>query len=149
MLSLNDQFRLRLLFCLSLLVALSFAGCNDDDDDDDGPPTTPTPATINFGATYAIMEGETLPGGIPLPVLAGDSVYIRLSYSGCNNDHEFEFRTRVLSDRRAEIWLEKITEDQACDAFWTQDEVRRVPFSVLACDEIYLIGPSFYSFQLR
>jgi hypothetical protein len=145
--ALSTFFRIQFLPCLLFLGMLSFTSC-DDDDDDDSPASTATPITIEFGASYQVLDGSTLSQGTP-PVLSGDSVSIRVAYSGCTDNHEFEFHTRILSDSRAEIWLEKTTEDQACGAFYFFDEVHRVPFSVLERDEIYLVGPNFYSFRLR
>lgn len=122
-------------------------GCNDDDVDD-APPDT-TPAIIDFGANYAIVEGETGPTGIELPVLAGDSLWAVVGYSGCDGNHEFELRSRLLSESRAEVWLYKITEDEDCAAYFAHDETHRVPFDVLERNEIFLVGPGFYSYQLR
>jgi hypothetical protein len=124
--------------------------CNDDDDDDDDDdnPSQPTPVLIDFGATYGIMDGQSA-GGVDLPVLAGDSLYVRVGYSGCEANHEFQFRSRILGENVAEVWYEKITPDEDCQAFFAIDKVDRVPFDVLARKEIYLVGPNFYTFQLR
>jgi hypothetical protein len=138
---LSLRFSLVLFTCALLLV-----GCNDDDDDD-SPSPTPTPAVIDFGASYQIVDGTISQGANP--ILVGDSVFIRVGYSGCADNHEFQFRSRVLSDTRAEVWMEKITEDESCSAFFTLDEVHRVPFSVLEREKIFLVGPDFYTFQLR
>lgn len=144
----NVQSSRYFFYFLFFSFTLSLSSCNDDDDDDDTPPVA-TPATVDFGAAYSIVQGETNPGGIELPVLAGDSVLIRVAYSGCNPGHEFEFETRLLSSTRAEIWLKKTTEDESCAAFFTSDESFRVPFDVLAREDIFLLGPDYYSVNLR
>lgn len=131
---------------LLAIFALLLVSCNDDDDDD-SPTSPPPPPTIEFGATYEVLNDNLIQDGNP--ILVGDSVSIFVGYSGCADNHEFAFRTRVLSDTRAEVWLEKITEDESCSAFFILNEVHRVPFSVLERDEIFLVGPDFYTFRLR
>jgi len=131
------------------IIAIGLTSCDDDGDDTDAPtqPAT-TPQTIEFGNDYQILDGSTLSQGA-LPILAGDSVFIRVAYSGCTANHEFEFNTRTLGEKRAEIWLEKVTGDELCSAFFTNDQVHRVPFSVLEKEEIFLVGPDFYNLKLR
>lgn len=136
-----------LIYSLVLLFTAVLFGCSDDDDDD--APPSPTPAIIDFGANYAVLEGATGPTGIEIPVLAGDSLWVRVGFSGCSADHEFELRSRLLSANRAEVWLYKITEDEDCAAYFAPDEFHRIPFDVLARNEIFLVGPGFYSYQLR
>jgi len=147
MMTLPNYPSIRLSSLIFVFFALLLIGCNDDDDDDDSPSPTPTPAVIDFGASYQIVDGTVSQGANP--ILVGDSVFIRVGYSGCADNHEFQFRTRVLSDTRAEVWMEKITDDESCSAFFTLDQVHRVPFSVLERENIYLVGPDFYTFQLR
>lgn len=136
-----------LLYSLMFLFVGVLFGCSDDDDDDTPPNTAPT--IIDFGTNYAVVEGITEPTGIEIPVLAGDSLWVRVGFSGCSADHEFELRSRLLSENRAEIWLYKITEDEDCAAYFAPNEIHRVPFEVLARNEIYLVGPGFYSSQMR
>lgn len=138
-----------ILWKLTIAVLVVFAITACDDDDDDGPAPATDPALIDFGAEYFINDQAEMSNGVQLPVLVGDSLFVGVAHSGCSDNHEFELQTRVLSAQRAEIWLFKVTPDEACQAFFQYNLRYRVPFSVLAKEEIVLVSPGFENFQLR
>lgn len=146
--SIRPTLRFHLFFAMLLMPFAIITGCNDDDDDDT-PPSSPTPETIDFGASYYIVSNATSPVGDPLPVLAGDSLLIEVGHSGCSGDHEFEMRSRILNDNRAELWLYKITPDEGCAAAFSYELSYRVPFDVLSKEEIVFVGPIFDTYPLR
>ncbi len=133
--------------CILLFAAATFvASCANDDDDTE---VAPIPATISFGALYSINDNAVTQFGVALPALAGDSLLLEVGYSGCSSGHEFELRSRLLNAERAEIWLYKLTPDEACLASFAPRESFRVPIDVLSRNEIDLIGPNFGVYPLR
>jgi hypothetical protein len=141
------SYPLRALKLPVLFLLFAFAtACQDDDDN--GPPPAASPALIDFGAQYLVNESAEY-NGVSLPVLVGDSLVLGLFYSGCAPGHTFELRSRVLSAQRAEVWIYKLTPDEACQAVFFPTHSFRIPFDVLAREDIVLVSPQLINFPLR
>jgi hypothetical protein len=129
----------QLKICGAVTLLLVAAACSSDDD---APREVPFPV-ISFGAYYVLSTSNDP------PVLVGDSLRAVVAWSGCGNDHMYELRHRILSSTRAELWLFKVTPDEACQAFFEKSYTFRVPPAVLARERIDLVGPNFTLVSLR
>src|SRR5262245_41162854 len=86
-------------------------------------------------------------GGSGPPALEGDRLVVGVSYSGCSGNHEFELRSRQLSPTHAEVWLVKVTPDQACTTMVRETKEFRLPVD-LAGEKLTLRGPDGESYPL-
>lgn len=96
--------------------------------------------TIQFGARYEV---------IGIPTLRSDSLLVRVGYGGCNGGHSFRLQYHVVADTTVEMWLHKITPDQACLAFFEEDKAYRLPGAIRNYPNVVLLCPSGRRFVLR
>ena len=87
-------------------------------------------------------------GGSGPPALEGDRLVVGVSYSGCSADHEFELRSRQLSPTHAEVWLYKVTPDQACTTMVRETKEFRLPANLADMTELTLRGPDGKTYPL-
>ncbi len=79
---------------LSLLLLFGFLiSCSDNQ-------TSSTSEDIEFGAPYSIITTSDM------PTISNEVLNSRVSYSGCNPDHEFELKSNN-DNSVTEIWLFK------------------------------------------
>ena len=90
---------------------------------------------IEFGAPYSIIETSIL------PIINSDTLKSKVSYSGCNDGHEFELKNRLVNST-AEIWLFKQTEGQLCEAYFEEEKTYHLSESILSAKNIILITPN-------
>ncbi|MEX2603783.1 MAG: hypothetical protein WD361_06255 [Gracilimonas sp.] len=90
---------------------------------------------IEFGARYSIVMTSAL------PTINNGTLVSKISYSGCNDSHEFELKNQTANSI-AELWLFKQTEDQPCDAYFEEEKTYNLSESILSAENIVLITPS-------
>lgn len=88
-----------------------------------------------FGYNYQINETETL------PFVRDDSLFVEVSYSGCESEQVFSLEAAGNFSTIQEIWLFKITPDQDCDAFFTEERGFYIPRIAQLATQVFLIDP--------
>lgn len=133
------------LALVTVLLGLS-TGCelvaNDEDGDD-----TPAPVIVDFGDPYAVVTRLASDEPPTLPRLQGDSLMVRVQYSGGCREHGFTLNHQAFAPMAAELWLEHDDHDDACEALVTDwilrplpDELRGTPFlRLLTPDSSYTV----------
>ncbi|MBO6622186.1 MAG: hypothetical protein JJ892_14095 [Balneola sp.] len=114
-------------FVFILLVTL-LVGCFDNQ-------SVNSSEEIEFGALYSVIISSNL------PTISNGNLIIKVSYSGCNDGHEFELKNRTVNSA-AELWLFKLTEDQPCDAYFEEEKTFNLSESILSSEKIVLITPT-------
>ena len=91
----------------------------------------------NFGYSYRIASDDSL------TYVDGDSIYVQVSYSGCDAGHAFTLESPVSInlDSSMDLWLFKSTEDEDCDAVFIKDFVFPRPAISYYADTYSLIDP--------
>ncbi len=118
-----------LLVCGVALSCLTDAGIEDN--------------RVDFGHRYSILDTPIA------PVIKNDSLIVRLAYSGCSGDHAFLLRHRISGSSQLELWIQKETPDQMCEAYWTPTHRWRLPDVPDPQRPIMLLDPSGGRFPLR
>lgn len=122
---------------ITLLVAVITFGLTACD-------TSPDPEELSFGADYSVVVRDTLK-----PTVNGQMLNVRVAYSGCNGGHEFELNSDVRGNGSANVWLYKVTADQACDAYFEEDLQLRLPDRLAqGVDRLYLLRPANQPYTL-
>jgi hypothetical protein len=105
--------------------------------------TTTAPAVPDFGAHYRV---ELQPDP---PVLQAASVAVTVSYGACGGNREFVLQYRSPSDTEVDVWLRKVTPDEACDMLVTERRVFAAPQPVRDAMVVMLLRPDEDAYQLR
>lgn len=100
-------------------------------------------ADYDFGYNYLIIANDSL------PVIMNDSLYVRLGYSGCNRNHEFIIKEYFPNSKQAEVWLQKLTEDQPCDMYIEENRSFLLSSKVLEADKVMLLRSHDVTITLR
>ena len=111
-----------------ILLFTFFIGCSEIQ-------SVNTSDEVDFGARYSIITTSNV------PTISNGTLISKVSYSGCNDGHEFELKNRMVNST-AELWLFKQTDDQPCDAYFEEEKTYNLPKSILGSEEIVLITPS-------
>lgn len=117
---------------LLTVVLLLIVGCTNDQDSE----------ATQFGSYYSLLQTQTQPS------LTTDSLLVRVGYSGCNGNHTFSLKYRVISSI-AEVWLFKETAGQPCDASFEESKVFAVPNEIRNSSKVILLGPQDKKFVLK
>jgi hypothetical protein len=135
-----------LTFSLAILLLGLSAGCElvASDDEDDG---MPAPVIVDFGDPYAVVTQFASDEPPTLPRLQGDSLLVRVQYSGGCREHAFALNHQEFAPMGAELWLEHDDRDDACEALVTDwilrplpDDLRGTPFlRLLTPDSSYTV----------
>ena len=114
---------------LSFILLFTFLiGCSENQ-------SVNTSQEIKFGARYSVITTSNV------PTINNGTLISKVSYSGCNDGHEFELKNRTTNST-AELWLFKQTDDQACRAYFEEEKTYDLPESILNYEKIVLITPS-------
>ncbi|HWP83412.1 MAG TPA: hypothetical protein VNN76_12255 [Bacteroidota bacterium] len=108
-----------------LIIVLWLAGCVLESSDD----------AVEFGASYRLLERTTA------PLLTQDSLFVAVSYSGCNGNHIFILRYRAAGFSAAEVWLFKQTGDEPCDRHIEETKRFALPAVIKSSERVTLLGP--------
>ena len=111
-----------------ILLFTFFIGCSENQ-------SVNTSQEIEFGARYSVITT------LNVPTISNGTLISKVSYSGCNDGHEFELKNR-LANSTAELWLFKQTEDQPCDAYFEEEKTYNLSESILSAENIVLITPT-------
>jgi hypothetical protein len=87
-----------------------------------------------FGYSYNLVERDGFPH------LKGDSLYVKVGYSGCGPGHDFTLESLKTGSSSYEVWLFKEYEED-CLAFFSEVRAFKIPDGLKNAQSIKLVKP--------